>query len=68
MSFRPPAFQTFERETEKLQDDLKFPLFVKPSREGTGMGVSLKSVVRNEAELREQVSFILNRYKQACFG
>jgi len=61
-----PAFQTFERETEKLHDDLRFPLFVKPSREGTGMGVSAKSVVHNEAELREQVSYILNRYKQAA--
>lgn len=59
-----PAFQTFERVTEKLHDDLVFPLFVKPSREGTGMGVSAKSVVHDEEELREQVDYILNRYKQ----
>jgi D-alanine-D-alanine ligase len=59
-----PAFQVFERVTEKLQDDLEFPLFVKPSQEGTGMGVSAKSVVHDEAELREQVGYILERYKQ----
>lgn len=61
-----PAFQTFERVSEKLQDDLSFPLFVKPSREGTGMGVSAKSIVHDEAELREQIGFILGRYKQAA--
>ncbi len=59
-----PPFQTFERADEPLNDDLKFPLFVKPSREGTGMGVSGKSILHNEAELRDQVAYILERYKQ----
>jgi D-alanine-D-alanine ligase len=31
-----PAFQVFERADEPLDSDLRFPLFVKPSREGTG--------------------------------
>ena len=43
-----PAFQTFERADEPLHDDMTFPLFVKPSREGTGMGVSGKSIVHDE--------------------
>ncbi|MBI4769232.1 MAG: hypothetical protein HY784_02160 [Chloroflexi bacterium] len=59
-----PGFQTFERANEPLDDDLKFPLFVKPSREGTGMGVSLHSIVRTEAELREQVGHINRKYQQ----
>lgn len=59
-----PAFQEFDRVDEPLNDDLRFPLFVKPSREGTSMGVSAKSIVNNEEELREQVSFIIYRYKQ----
>ena len=59
-----PTFQTFERVDEKLQDDLVFPLFAKPSREGTGMGVTEKSIIRNVDELKEQVSYILSRYKQ----
>jgi len=46
-----PAFQTFERIDEPLNSDMLFPLFVKPSREGTGMGVSGKSIVNNETEL-----------------
>lgn len=61
-----PNFQTFERVDEPLDDDLSFPLFVKPSREGTGMGVSSKSVVRNDQELREQIAYISNRYKQTA--
>jgi D-alanine-D-alanine ligase len=59
-----PAFQTFERVDEPLSSDMVFPLFVKPSREGTGMGVSQKSIVHNESELREQVVHIHERYKQ----
>jgi D-alanine-D-alanine ligase len=59
-----PDFQTFERVDEALDPNLKFPLFAKPSREGTGMGVSSKSIVRNEAELREQVAHILAQYQQ----
>lgn len=59
-----PGFQTFEREDEPINDDMTFPLFAKPSREGTGMGVSGKSIIHNEDELREQVAYILGRYKQ----
>lgn len=59
-----PAFQEFDRVDESLNEDLRFPLFVKPSREGTSMGVSARSIVRTEAELREQVEFIINKYKQ----
>ena len=59
-----PPFQSFERVDETLSDDMQFPLFVKPSREGTGMGVSGKSIVQNEAELREQVRIIIDRYNQ----
>lgn len=59
-----PPFQTFERVDEPLNEDMIFPLFAKPSREGTGMGVTGKSIVRNEWELREQVARIMERYKQ----
>jgi D-alanine-D-alanine ligase len=61
-----PAFQTFETADDPLDDDMIFPLFVKPSREGTGMGVSIKSIVSNEAELRERVGEIIHRYHQTA--
>jgi len=61
-----PPFQTFERADEPLSADMTFPLFVKPSREGTGMGVSSRSIVHNEDELRQQVAYIHARYKQSA--
>ncbi len=59
-----PAFQVFERLDEPLNDDMSFPLFVKPSREGTGMGVSAESVVRDDAQLRVQLRRIFEHYDQ----
>lgn len=61
-----PAWQTFERVDDPIADDLHYPLFVKPSREGTGMGVSARSIVNNEAELREQVAYITKKYQQTA--
>ncbi len=61
-----PPFQVFERVDEPLSSDMTYPMFVKPSREGTGMGVSVKSVVNNDEELREQVAYVLKRYQQTA--
>lgn len=61
-----PPFQSFERVDEPLAPDMQFPLFVKPSSEGTGMGVSAKSIVNNDAELREQIAYIHKRYRQTA--
>ncbi len=59
-----PEFQVFERVSDELSEDMVFPMFVKPSREGTGMGVSARSIVRNKAELQEQVAHVLETYLQ----
>lgn len=59
-----PPFQTFERVDEPLDPDLAFPLFVKPSREGTGMGVSASSIVHDDAQLRRQLQTLFERYSQ----
>lgn len=66
-----PEFQVFERTDEPIDDDLldargelRFPMFVKPSREGTGMGVSATSIVTSVEQLRQQVSDQLARYNQ----
>lgn len=59
-----PAFQVFERVNEPLDTDMRFPLFVKPSREGTGMGVTAESIVRNEEQLRNQLRAQFSRYDQ----
>ncbi|MDE3088272.1 MAG: hypothetical protein KGJ80_02650 [Chloroflexota bacterium] len=59
-----PAFQTFVTGEERIESHLKYPLFVKPSREGSGIGITAKSVCRNARELRAQVQFIINSYRQ----
>lgn len=67
-----PEFQVFERVDEPIDEDLlddsgelRYPLFVKPSSEGTSMGVSASSIVRTIPELREQVALQLARYREA---
>ncbi len=57
-------FQEFNVGDEPLRPELKFPLFVKPAREGTGMGVDIKAIVKNEKELRERAQYIVNTYQQ----
>jgi D-alanine-D-alanine ligase len=57
-------FQVFYYGDEALDPSLSFPLFVKPVHEGTGMGISSDSVTHDEAELRQQVSWILKTYRQ----
>lgn len=59
-----PPFQVFERVNEHLDPDLTFPMFVKPSREGTGMGVSAESIVQNDEQLRVQIERLIERYNQ----
>jgi len=57
-------FQEFVVGDETLRPELNFPLFVKPAREGTGMGVDTKAIVKNEKELRERAQYIINTYEQ----
>jgi D-alanine-D-alanine ligase len=57
-------FQAFTRGDEPLDAALEFPLFVKPAREGTGMGINEHSVVRDERALREQVQWVIRTYRQ----
>jgi D-alanine-D-alanine ligase len=57
-------FQEFIVGDESLRPDLNFPLFVKPAREGTGMGVDAKAIVSDEAELGDRVRYVIDRYAQ----
>jgi D-alanine-D-alanine ligase len=57
-------FQEFIIGDEALRTELRFPLFVKPAREGTGMGVDTKAIVTDEVALRERIKYILGVYRQ----
>jgi D-alanine-D-alanine ligase len=58
------TFQLFVTGDESLQSDLRFPLFVKPAREGSGMGMDAGSIVYDEPALRSRVQYIIQRYQQ----
>lgn len=57
-------FQIFCWGNEPLAAELSFPLFVKPLREGSGMGINSHSMVHDEATLREQVQWVIRTYRQ----
>lgn len=57
-------FQEFATGEESVASELEFPLFVKPAREGSGMGIDVNSVVYSETEMRERVKYIIGLYKQ----
>lgn len=58
------AFQEFVTGDEPLLQHLTFPLFVKPAREGTGMGMDGGSIVYNEPQLRQRVKWVVETYRQ----
>src|SRR5512138_1121806 len=44
--------------------NLEYPLFVKPVSEGTGKGITSKSLVHSKDELRNMAEWILTRFNQ----
>ena len=58
-----PGFLVTElKDTENL--DLAYPLFVKPVSEGTGKGITDKSLVNSATELKSVVKWILTEFNQ----
>lgn len=56
------AFQVFHRVDENLKEDLHFPLIVKPLSRGSSAGITNKSVVNNQDELKKQAGGIINTF------
>jgi D-alanine-D-alanine ligase len=63
-----PPFQVFCHRDEPLGPHLRFPLMVKPSREGTGMGITRDSIVHDEGALRRQVARLVATYGQPALA
>lgn len=59
-----PKFQFFKNKKEKLNPDMKFPLIVKLNAEGSKMGMSKDSIVKNEKELKKQLSYLFKVYNE----
>jgi D-alanine-D-alanine ligase len=59
-----PDFAVIERVEDLERVDLALPLFAKPAREGSSMGVGPDSLVRDRADLRPLVERLLERFRQ----
>ncbi len=59
-----PRFQLFSTGHEKLDPSLRFPLIVKPNREGSAKGITSSCVVKDIKGLNEQVALIRKTYSQ----
>ncbi|GEJ56388.1 D-alanine--D-alanine ligase family protein [Anaeromyxobacter diazotrophicus] len=59
-----PSYLVMHTGKERLPKELGFPLLVKPVAEGTSKGVTKKSVVRDELELREVARDLIGKYRQ----
>jgi len=63
-----PRFQLFVKGSEVLDNDLTFPLIVKPNREGSAKGINISNVVQTEKELFDKVREIIKVYKQEALA
>jgi D-alanine-D-alanine ligase len=58
-----PAFQLLTTSREKIRP-FRYPVIVKPNAEGTSKGITTKSVVDDEAGVRELAREIIEKYGQ----
>ncbi|PIP21014.1 MAG: D-alanine--D-alanine ligase [Candidatus Omnitrophica bacterium CG23_combo_of_CG06-09_8_20_14_all_40_11] len=59
-----PRFQVFVKGAEELDSNLKFPLIVKPNREGSAKGINASNVVNTKDTLFMKIKEIRELYKQ----
>lgn len=58
-----PRFSTMEAGQVEWSDELKFPLFVKPTNTDSSIGIDDGSLVRNIKQLMERISYIHTEIK-----
>jgi len=63
-----PGYLVLNTGKERLPRELGFPLLVKPVAEGTSKGVTRKSIVRDEGELREVARELIAKYRQPALA
>ncbi|MBL7085271.1 MAG: ATP-grasp domain-containing protein [Candidatus Omnitrophica bacterium] len=59
-----PEFQVFCNSDEELNENLNFPLIIKPLHEDASIGIKKESVVNNAEQLKQRIDFALENYKQ----
>lgn len=61
-------FQVFTTVDDPLEPDAWLPLILKPSHEGSSMGINWDNVVFDEAALRQKLGEMLEVYRQPILG
>lgn len=59
-----PAFAVARSPEAPLPASLCYPVIVKPEHEGSSIGISQKSVVNSEREVREVIRWVISTFKQ----
>ena len=59
-----PAYQKINAKLEIDTFNLSFPLFIKPAKAGDSLGIDENSLVKNNIELQQQVSKIIDEYDE----
>ena len=59
-----PSFQVFKKGNEELDPNLRFPLIVKPNREGSSKGITLSNVINTKDTLYHKIKEIQDLYSQ----
>ena len=59
-------FQVFFTGTEQINENLNFPLIVKPEREGSSLGIDHDSVVYDDVNLYKKVKEVIRKFKQTA--
>lgn len=57
-------FKVVENITDIKKINLNYPLFIKPIAEGTGKGISGKSLIKTQKELAQWTEVLLEQFKQ----
>ncbi|MFN8581726.1 MAG: hypothetical protein U0163_12210 [Gemmatimonadaceae bacterium] len=60
----PPFARVTQLEQLEVFSRRSFPTFVKPVHEGSSKGITERSICRTYDELRDQTSFLLERYRE----
>ncbi|OGD44544.1 hypothetical protein A3K69_03130 [Candidatus Bathyarchaeota archaeon RBG_16_57_9] len=57
-------FQVLNKPDEKLRKGLKYPLILKPSHEGSSIGINWDNVVNDDRAMRKKLREMLDTYRQ----
>jgi len=61
---RVPKSQTISGKDYKIDKSLKYPLIIKPNKEGSSKGIVDKNVVKNESELIKRIPIVSQKFNK----